>query len=139
MLDISQLHKNFGGLKAVNNMSLKINTGEIVGLIGPNGAGKTTFFNCISGAITPTSGSINFQGKEIMGFKPYQVCRSGLGRTYQIVKPFGKLTVKENIIVGALNSVNSIKQASELADEVMELTSLTKYSNMEAGSLPLRA
>ncbi len=99
MLELDNLTKSFGGLQAVDNCSLKIETGRITGLIGPNGAGKTTIFNMIAGAMTPTSGRILFQGEDITGLPTHQMFHRGIVRTFQIPHEFGKLTVLENLMV----------------------------------------
>ncbi len=137
MLEVEKVSKRFGGLQAVNSVSLSLSAGEILGLIGPNGAGKTTFFNCIAGAMPPTSGSVRLDGCEITGLKANKVCRAGIGRTYQIVKPFAGLTVRDNVLVGALNRTRNMAEATRLAEEAMELTGLAKQATMLASSLPL--
>lgn len=102
MLEVKDLTKRFGGLTAVNKVDMSVEKGEIVGLIGANGAGKTTLFNMIAGAFPPSEGTITFNGREIQGKPGYEICRMGIGRTYQIVKPFSNLTVLDNTVVGAL-------------------------------------
>ncbi len=94
--------KKFGGLIAVNNVSLEIKQGEIYGIIGPNGAGKTTFLNCVSGIYKPEQGSVFFKGKEVTGIKPYVLTRMGMGRTYQIVRSFSKMTALDNVKVATV-------------------------------------
>src|SRR5260221_3156028 len=101
MLKIQNISKSFRGLKAVSDASFEIPEGSINALIGPNGAGKTTIFNMIAGVYRPDAGKIVFQGKEIQGLRPDEVCAAGIGRTFQIVKPFAGLTVLENVMVGA--------------------------------------
>src|SRR5262245_47210143 len=101
MLKAMGLTKRFGGLLAVSDASLSVDAGRIVALIGPNGAGKTTLFAMISGFIVPDTGSVLFANADITGHEPHQICRRGLVRTFQIVQPFGALTVRENIAVGA--------------------------------------
>src|SRR5688572_4105792 len=101
MLRVSALTKRFGGFAALNAVSFDVYEGEILGLIGPNGSGKTTAFNCISGALTPSSGSIRFKDQEISGLTPDAVCHRGLARTFQIPRPFRKLTILENVAVAA--------------------------------------
>jgi branched-chain amino acid transport system ATP-binding protein len=100
LLEGTQVTKDFGGLRALNELNFQVNEGEIFGIIGPNGSGKTTLFNIITGAYPPTSGSIAFEGKAITGMKSYAICRRGISRTYQIVRPFLNLTVIENIMAG---------------------------------------
>ena len=97
MLAVDGISKSFRGLKAVSNASFEIAEGSINALIGPNGAGKTTIFNMVAGVFPPDSGSISFQGKAIHGLRPDQVCAAGIGRTFQIVKPFAGLSVLENV------------------------------------------
>ena len=115
--------KHFGGLKAVNDISLQVEEGQIYGLIGPNGAGKTTFLNCVAGNYCPESGSIIFQGKEITGLRPDIICLVGIARTYQIVRFFPKMTILENVMVGAIfggrySATAARKKAAEILDFV---------------------
>ncbi|HHV63480.1 MAG TPA: ABC transporter ATP-binding protein [Peptococcaceae bacterium] len=97
LLKTENLSKSFSGLKAVSNLDLEINEGELIGLIGPNGAGKTTVFNLLTGVYAPTEGSIYFQGKKINGLPPYKICQRGIGRTFQNIRLFGDLTVLDNV------------------------------------------
>lgn len=101
MLTVDRLTKQFGGFTALNAVSFEVKEGEILGLIGPNGSGKTTCFNCISGALAATGGSIRFKGDEIAGFTPDAICHRGLARTFQIPRPFRKLSILENVAVAA--------------------------------------
>jgi branched-chain amino acid transport system ATP-binding protein len=101
MLTIAGLTKRFGGFAALSAVSFEVNEGEIVGLIGPNGSGKTTCFNCISGALTPSAGSIRFRGEELAGLTPDAICHRGLARTFQIPRPFRKLSILDNVAVAA--------------------------------------
>jgi branched-chain amino acid transport system ATP-binding protein len=119
ILEVKDLCKNFGGLRAVQNVSFSIEENEIFGMIGPNGSGKTTIFNLISEVFPPSSGSIRFKGQEIVNLQPHMICRKGVGRTFQITKPFLKLTVLENIIIGALNRTSSVEEARERAIEIL--------------------
>jgi branched-chain amino acid transport system ATP-binding protein len=102
LLEASSVVKNFGGLTAVNRVSLQVDPGEIVGLIGPNGAGKTTFLNCVAGTYKPSAGTVLFAGKETTGAPAEVMCRKGLSRTFQIPRPFPRLTALENVMVGAV-------------------------------------
>ena len=102
LLNAQRLSKSFRGLRAVTNVSFEVENGAIVALIGPNGAGKTTIFNMVAGALRPDDGAILFAGKPIDGLRPDQICVLGIGRTFQIVKPFAGLSVLDNAIVGAL-------------------------------------
>ncbi len=97
MLEVAGLVKRFGGFTAVNNVSFKVDQGEILGLIGPNGSGKSTIFNMLSGTFPPTSGSIRFQGREIGGTPPHAIINAGIGRTFQIPRPFKRLSMFENV------------------------------------------
>lgn len=101
ILEGRKLTRFFGGVQAVRNLDFKIEEGEIQGLIGPNGAGKTTLFNLIAGVFRPQSGTIRFIENDITGLKPHQICHKGIGRTFQIVKPFNSLTVLQNVTIGA--------------------------------------
>jgi len=126
MLKIDNVSKRFGGLQAIGGVSAYLKEGEVVGLIGPNGAGKTTLFNLISGFIKPDQGTIEFENRNITGLKPYQICRLGMTRTFQIVEPFKHLTVFENILVGALNKFDLYDVASERAKEVIDRVGLAR-------------
>jgi len=107
MLETLEIVKNFGGLTAVNHVSVKVNEGEILGLIGPNGAGKTTFLNSVSGTYPPTSGKALFAGQDTTGQPADVMCRKGMSRTFQIPLPFPKLTVSESVLVGAIFGANA--------------------------------
>jgi branched-chain amino acid transport system ATP-binding protein len=129
LLEVKNVSKSFKGLSALSNVNADINEGEIVGLIGPNGAGKTTLFNVITGFIPPDSGQISLRGEDIVGQKPYQICQRGLVRTFQIVKPFLDLTVMDNVLAGAYNSVDDKKEATDVALEVLEFVGLAHRKN----------
>ena len=103
LLHLQDVSKRFGGLQALSDVSFGVEAGEILAIIGPNGAGKTTLFNCIAGATTPTSGEIRLDGQRIEGLRPHELCRRGLARTFQIVKPFRGMTVLENVKVAAFS------------------------------------
>ena len=100
LLTLESVSKNFGGVRAVNNVSLTVEAGEIVGVMGPNGSGKTTLFNLVSGALVPDTGEIFFQDQRTNGLPPHQLCHRGLARTFQLVRPFLGLTAEENVLVG---------------------------------------
>jgi branched-chain amino acid transport system ATP-binding protein len=124
---VSGLTKRFGGFSALSGVSFDVTGGEILGLIGPNGSGKTTAFNCISGALTPTSGSIRFKGEELAGLTPDAVCHRGLARTFQIPRPFRKLSILENVAVAAhfgTHRRNGELEAGERARRVLNLVGL---------------
>jgi len=137
MLEVEGLYKSFRGLHAVQNASFDVPEGAIVGLIGPNGAGKTTCFNMIAGVFRPDAGSISFRGKPIQGLRPDQVCAAGIGRTFQIVKPFAGLTVLDNIVVGALLRSKDVSAAKNYAAEIMERLGLGAKADQPASSLTL--
>lgn len=120
LLTVKGLTKYFGGLRAVHDLSFEVRPGEILGLIGPNGAGKTTAFNLIAGFIHPTRGEILLDGESIAGMKSYAVTRKGIARTFQIVKPFKKLTVLENVTLAAFLRFPSRSQAESQARQVLE-------------------
>jgi len=137
MLDVDSLSKSFRGLRAVQGVSFKVPQGAIVGLIGPNGAGKTTCFNLIAGVLAPDAGRIAFGGRPIQGLRPDQVCAAGIGRTFQIVKPFAGLTVLDNVVVGALLRSKDVSAAKKHAAEIMERLGLGAKADMPASSLTL--
>jgi branched-chain amino acid transport system ATP-binding protein len=137
MLEASGISKSFRGLRAVQDVSFEVPRGGIVGLIGPNGAGKTTCFNMIAGIYRPDAGRVRFAGREIHGLRPDQVCAAGVGRTFQIVKPFAGLTVLDNIVVGALLRSKDVSAAKSYAAEIMEKLGLGAKRDMLASSLTL--
>ena len=118
MLEVRGLSKAFGGLKAVDNASLDVKAGEIVGLIGPNGAGKTTLFAAIAGFHRPDAGRIALEGRDITGLAPHRICAAGMVRTFQITQPFAKISVRENIMVGAYFRTAARREAERKAEEV---------------------
>jgi len=137
LFEADNISKNFGGLKAINQVSFEIYQKEIVGLIGPNGAGKTTIFNLITGFYRPNKGQFYFKGKNITGLKPYQICQQGIGRTFQIVRPLSSLSVLENIITAAMLRHSSYGEAKQEAFKIIELTQLESKIDKIAGSVPL--
>ena len=130
LLEMTNVRKRFSGLTVSNNLSCSVNEGEIVGLIGPNGSGKTTLFNLISGFHTPDKGKIQFRGENITGLQPHIICKKGIARTFQIVKPFPKLTVFRNIRIAAYNLVADKRAASQKTDQVIETVNFDKERNM---------
>ena len=137
VLNIDSVTKDFGGLRAVDDVSFEIRQGEIVGLIGPNGAGKTTLFNVISGYYPPTKGKIVFKGNNISGLSPFKLAKLGIGRTFQIVKPFAGLTVLENVMVASLLRYPKKKEAEEHSWKILEFTGLAHRAYMQAAGLTL--
>jgi len=137
LLEVKQLVKDFGGLRANDHVDLELNEGEIVGLIGPNGAGKTPLFNCIAGFYPSTAGSVIFKGEEITGLPSNEICRRGIARTFQIVRVFKELPVVDNVLVGAFNRTNSMSVARKKALEVLEFCGLASKKNATAGGLTI--
>lgn len=135
ILQTENVVKQFGGLVAVDNISIELHEGEILGLIGANGAGKTTLFNMISGSFRPTSGKIIFDGTRIDKLPPNKICKLGMGRTYQIVQPFLNLTVLENTMVGALLRNSNVKEARKKAEEILEFVGLSGRKDVVGGAL----
>ncbi len=125
-LELQQLSKNFGGLQAVNNVTLNIEAPAIVGLIGPNGAGKTTLTNLIDGVYAPTGGAILLNGERIDGLKPYQIARRGIGRTFQVTRAFRRMTVMENMLVPglALDATANRQELEEKAYEILKFLTI---------------
>lgn len=137
VLEIRNVSKLFGGLPAVNNVTFDVKHNEILGLIGPNGAGKTTLFNLISGYHSISRGDIFYQGQKITGMAPYKICKLGIARTFQVVKPFGEMTAEGNVMVGAFCRRQDPIKAREKAREVLEFVGLGKYQNKIARSLTI--
>ena len=136
-LEIKGISKSFRGLKAVSSATFDVDRGSIVALIGPNGAGKTTCFNMIAGVFAPDAGSIAFQDKPIQGLRPDQVCAAGIGRTFQIVKPFAGLSVLDNVIVGALQREGSVSSARVFSLSILKKLKLDAKKDLPASSLTL--
>ena len=137
LLQIRGASKSFRGLQAVANASFEVAQGAIVALIGPNGAGKTTCFNMIAGVFPPDSGEVMFAGSQIQGFRPDQVCAAGIGRTFQIVKPFAGLSVLDNVMVGAFLKETSSAGARRVSLEILRRLKLEAKADLPASSLTL--
>ena len=138
MLQVAQLTKRFGGFTAVSSVDFALEQGEILGLIGPNGSGKSTTFNLIAGMYAPTAGSIRFLGEEIGGLVPAQVCHRGIGRTYQIPRPFRRLSILENVAVAAFFGQAgrvSRQRAWAQAEEALDLVRLPHAGNARVEGL----
>jgi branched-chain amino acid transport system ATP-binding protein len=143
-LDIRNVKKSYGAIKAVDGVSLKVGPGEIVGVIGPNGSGKTTLFNSILGQISPTDGHVEFCGEDITGMSPLELSRRGVGRTFQTLQVFGKLSVRDNLIVAAQEFKGTLPSRmfakpdaglGEHADQMIELFRLQHVAKLYAGTL----
>jgi len=139
LLTVSDLTRDFGGLRAVDRFSFAVEPGEILGLIGPNGAGKTTVFNLITGFLRPTSGQIFLEGRSIVGLRPHAVIRRGIARTFQLVKPFPRLSVRENVTLAAFTHEPTRRRAEELADQLLERVGLGDRLDAPASDLTLGA
>jgi len=141
LLELKGVTKRFGGVAALNGVSATVAKGEILGVIGPNGAGKTTLLNCVSGVYKPDAGDIKWQGQSITGLAPHRVARLGIGRTFQIVKPFGSMSVRENAAVGALfgsgEARRGPKEAFKDADRVLEVVGLRAKADLPVTSLTI--
>ncbi|MCX7892263.1 MAG: ABC transporter ATP-binding protein [Burkholderiales bacterium] len=137
LLEVRDLGKSFRGLRAVHAVSFDVDEGAIVAMIGPNGAGKTTCFNLIAGVFPADSGEVRLGARRIDGLRPDQVCRAGIARTFQVVKPFPQLTVEENVIVGALKATPGVAQARREAMRVLALLHLDGKAAEPAASLTL--
>ena len=138
LLEISGLNKSFGSIVVAENLALAVAPGEAVGIIGPNGAGKTTLFNLIAGNLSPTHGAIRLDGRDLTGTSPQARCRAGIGRTHQIPQPFEKLTVFENLLVGAVSGRGlSEREVTQSCGEILQRLGLLKRANTLAGSLTL--
>jgi branched-chain amino acid transport system ATP-binding protein len=137
ILELTKVRKSFGGIKAVEEFSLSVEEGEILGLIGPNGAGKSTLFNCIAGVFPPTAGEIVFRGEKINNQRPWDLCRKGLARTFQIVKPFATRTVLYNVMVGAFATTDKRAEAERRALEVLRHLHMEDRKDMRAGNLTI--
>jgi len=137
ILEIKNVSKFFGGLAANSDVSFEMNEGMIMGLIGPNGAGKTTLFNCITGYYPPSKGEIIFNGRRMNGLQPDAICKLGMVRTWQKVRPLAKMTLLDNVMVGALCRTNSLKVAREMAMEQIKIVRMEHKANFLAGGLPI--
>lgn len=137
LLKVENLSKKFGGVKAVDQVNMEVNEGEIIGLIGPNGAGKSTFFAAISGYLIPESGSVIFDGNEITGKRADKIARKGMVRTFQIVRPINDMTVLENTMVGSLMHTSSLAEARKQAMGILEFIGLDNKADKEIRELTL--
>jgi branched-chain amino acid transport system ATP-binding protein len=137
ILEIRNVSKFFGGLAANADVSFDVEHQEILGLIGPNGAGKTTLFNCITGYYPPSRGEVRFKGVRINGLQPDQICRLGMARTWQKVRPLAKMSVLDNVMVGALLRTNSLRVAREVAMEQLRIVRLEGKATFLSGGLPI--
>ena len=137
LLEVTDLSKRFGGLQAVKDLGLTVGEGEIVALIGPNGAGKTTAFALISGFLTPDEGVMRFAGRDLAGLKPHQVNALGVARTFQIMRPFPRLTVVRNVMIATLGRHADTAEAERRARAVLDELGLGAKADLPAGGLTL--
>jgi branched-chain amino acid transport system ATP-binding protein len=139
LLSLAGVTKRFGGVAALDGVTFDVAEGEILGVIGPNGAGKTTLLNCVSGVHRPDAGSITFAGAALRGLAPHRIARLGIGRTFQVVKPFASMTVRENAAVGALFGASRLppSRAFAAADEVLEVVGMADKRLQPVGSLTI--
>ncbi|MFD0666281.1 branched-chain amino acid ABC transporter ATP-binding protein/permease [Ramlibacter sp. MAHUQ-53] len=135
VMRVVDMSRNYGGLKAVSQVSFEVHQGEILGIIGPNGAGKTTLFNLLNGIVPPSAGQVFFEGRELTGLQPFEVCRLGIGRTFQVARPFARLTVLDNVLVGALSSQADDDRARDAALRALEQVGLAQVASRLAGNL----
>ncbi|HVV92913.1 MAG TPA: ABC transporter ATP-binding protein [Hyphomicrobiales bacterium] len=138
MLELTGLSRHFGALKVIDDLALSVEAGDVLGVLGPNGAGKTTLFNVVAGVLPPSAGRILFEGRDITRLKPWRRYRLGIGRTYQVPKPFTAMSVFENVLVAAVSGGGmSIAAAKPLAAEVLETTGLAHRAALPAEKLSL--
>lgn len=137
LLELKDVTKQFGGLTAVDGLSLSMEKGEILGVIGPNGAGKSTAFNCIAGVFPPTKGEVVFDGQVINGQKPWDLCKKGLARTFQIVKPFASKSVLYNVTVGVFATTSGRAEAEAKAIEVLKLLNFDDKKDAKSSDLTI--
>ncbi len=137
LLEVREISKAFEGLRALDGISFQVPAGKVVSIIGPNGAGKTTLFNVITGALAPSDGDVLFEGRSIRGLRPSQTARLGIGRTFQIVRPFPGLTTLENVMLAALARERTRRAAQERAGRILELTGLAPLAGVPARQLTL--
>ena len=135
MLELCNVSRSFGPLRAVREVSFSVREGELLGLIGPNGAGKSTLYNLLAGVLKPNSGQLIFEGRNIAGWRPYEVARAGIARTFQIPKPFRQMTVLENVIISALLRDRVVAAARRTAEAILTEVGLIRYADSPIGVL----
>ena len=137
LIEIRDISKNFGGLAALSHVSYSVEEGEILGLIGPNGAGKTTLFNVVNGFYPPSRGEVFFKREKISHLKPHQICKLGIARTFQVVRPLQRMTTLDNVIASSFLRASNKKEAEEMALETMRFTGIYEDRNIISKGLPL--
>lgn len=138
VLEVRGLSKAFGGLRALQDVALTVTSGEILGVIGPNGAGKTTFFNALNGFLQPDAGSVIFEGRDVTGWSPHRLCAAGIGRTFQVVRPFRRMSVLENALAGAFVRHPTMEAARSAAHAALDRVGLAHLASTPAGGLSNR-
>jgi branched-chain amino acid transport system ATP-binding protein len=136
LLEVANVSKSFRGLRAVDDVSFTVEEGSILGIIGPNGAGKTTLFNCVAGAITPDTGTVHLGGADVTGAAPHKVSRAGMARTFQLMKPFGSMSVLENVAVAAMAHGTPRRTATDTAADVVDRVGLGHWRDARSEGLP---
>jgi branched-chain amino acid transport system ATP-binding protein len=137
LLDVKKVSRFFGGITAVKDVSFSVQQGEILGLIGPNGAGKTTLFNVVNGFYAPSRGEVSFKGETISGRKPHEICKRGMARTFQVVKPLQRMSVLDNVVASAFLRAKTRREADEIAMETLTFTGLAGDRDVISKGLPL--
>jgi branched-chain amino acid transport system ATP-binding protein len=137
ILQSHDLVKSFGGVTAINHLSVTVEKGMVLGIIGPNGSGKTTFFNLVTGVYAPTSGHVTFDGKNITGLRPHRITKMGIGRTFQIPAPFSKMTVLENVMVSTFIRASSLKESRKMAWKILERMRLDEKAHTQVLNVTL--
>lgn len=137
LLEVRKVSRFFGGITAVKDVSFGVQQGEILGLIGPNGAGKTTLFNVVNGFYVPSRGEVLFKGETISGRKPHEICKRGMARTFQVVKPLQRMSVMDNVVASAFLRAKTRREADEIAMETLTFTGLAEDRDVISKGLPL--
>ncbi len=136
IVTVEHIGKSFKGLRALHDVSFTVEPGEVLGIIGPNGAGKTTLFNCMAGMFPPTTGTVHYEGQDVTGWSDARLARAGLVRTFQLMRPFGSMTVLENVAVAAAARGESEKEAEEEGWEILQRVGLAQYATRTSKDLP---
>jgi len=136
IVSVEHLSKSFGGLRAVHDVTFSVNAGEVLGIIGPNGAGKTTLFNSMAGLFPPTSGTVHYLGQDVTAWSDAQLARAGMVRTFQLMRPFGSMTVLDNVAVAAAARGTKEREAEEQAWEILQQVGLDHYATRTSKDLP---
>lgn len=136
LLRVDHVSRSFRGLKAVDDVSFTVEEASIQGIIGPNGAGKTTLFNVVAGAIPPQNGTVHLDGRDITGLAPHRISRAGMARTFQLMRPFGSVSVLENVAVAAMAAGTSRRDADRVAAEVVDRVGISRWRDARSNSLP---